>query len=304
MHAWGDFFHKGTYMQGSIDAGQNNSRREYEGIAVCDKADNSRDLKVYCKDLLFLMQGELQAKNVDSISKSVDKNGVATTSSATCKNYIDCTYGGDFACSNRAYPPDVRKGEIVKIFQYGDSDQWYWIGCDRSQSLRKTERVRWQVNDTLENDCNLTDDNTYFLEMDTRKHKHILLSTSQSDGEEHQYKFKISPETSQIMLADEKQNMFIIDTNKQCITMANEKGSLIQLDGEDINIICKGKLTIRSTNNEIVMAAKSDITQQTKSNFNASADGDMTLKFKGTGKHGGGSSLTLGASSISFAKGI
>ena len=299
-------------MIGSTSAGQTNSRREYEGIAVCDKAENSRDLKVYCKDLLFLMQGELQAKNIDSTAKSVDNKGVETTSSAMCKNYIDCTYGGDFSCSNRAYPPDVRKGEIVKIFQYGDSDQWYWLGSDRSQSLRKTERARWQVNDTLENDCNLTDENTYYFEMDTRKHKHILFSTSKSDGEEHQYKFKISPETSQVILSDEKQNMFVIDTNKQCITMANEKGSLIQLDGEDINIICKGKITIRSTNDEITMAAESDITQMTnsnvninaKSNISENADGDMTLKFKGTGKHGGGSSLTLGAGNISFAKSV
>lgn len=299
-------------MVGSVDAGPANSKREYEGIAICDKSESSRNLKVYCKDLLFLMQGELSAKNIENTVKSNGTDKSVKTSNITGKNYIDCVYGGDFTNSNRAYPPDVRKGETVKIFQYGDSDQWYWMGCDRSQSLRKTERVRWHVNDTLENDCNLTDDNTYYFEMDTRQHKHILFSTSQSDGEEHQYRFKISPEDSQIIISDEKMNMFVLDTNQTRITMANEKGSLIQLDGENIKIMCTGQILIQSKNSSITMSAEADITEQANGNMSLQAKGNvdvksnanMTLQFKGTGKHGGGNSLTLGASSISFAKSI
>ena len=299
-------------MIGSVDAGQANSKREYEGIAICDKEESSRDLKVYCKDLLFLMQGELSAKNIDSTVKSNDTDKSVKTVNVTGKNYIECTYGGDFTNNNRAYPPDVRKGETVKIFQYGDSDQWYWMGCDRSQSLRKTERVRWHVNDTLENDCNMSDDNTYYFEMDTRQHKHILFSTSQSDGEAHQYRFKISPEESQVVITDEKMNMFILDTNKTRITMANEKGSLIQLDGENIKIMCNGQILIQSKNSSITMSAGEDITEkangnmtlQAKSDVKADAGANMTLRFKGVGKHGGGSNLTLGASSIAFTKSI
>lgn len=317
---------RGGYMSiGSTSAGST-GRVEFDGIAAADRADDSRDLYVYCKDILPLVQGKLEATSMAQNIKTTDENGNPTTISVNAKNVIKCSYGGDNDCSNRAFPPDVRKGEIVRIFNMGDSDQWYWRGSDRTQSLRRTERVRWCANNTLENNTPMTGSNTYYFEMDTRTTKAITISTCKSDGEAFAYKFCISPAEKKVTLTDDQYNQISIDSENTCITLANHDGSFIKLDKKDITIACEGKINIQSKESSVDVKAMTTVSMGSggksddcktgmvmddagnidivakSGNVSITAKSNMTLKFSQSGSLGGGQALKLYSNAIALSQ--
>lgn len=237
----------------SIGAGST-SQKEYHGYAAADKENGSRTLYVYCEELLPFVSGEIHATEAESLIKTSDGKDTYTGKVAT-RNFITCTYRDDSG-DNTAFPPDVRKGEQVRIFNIGDTDQWYWAPTGRNAGARRLERKRIFINDTLENNADLDDDNTYFIELDSRRTKRILISTAKSDGEKYRYRLEISPVNSTVTLADDAGNVILIDSEKPEILMRNKDDSLLDLNAKNIIMACKGDMSFRADGNVSVLAGK------------------------------------------------
>lgn len=302
-------------QMGAVSAGQT-SQREYHGYAAADKANDSRLLYVYCEELLPFVQGEISATNADSgysISTSDGKSsGVVTTS-----NILVCTYRDDTK-SNSAFPPCVRKGEQVRVYNIGDTDQWYWASAGRNDGARRTDTWRQHISGTLENNADLTDSNTYYIEMDTRGAHHVVISTSNADGEKHTYKFLIDAEQSFILLSDEIGNSLLMESEKPCVTLKNSSNSMIQLNGPDITIACPGNLSLTAKGNIIshttgfmsVVAEKqmsfttnANLDLSSKGSYSVSAGGKISQSSSSTSTYSAGAKLSLVASSISLSRG-
>ena len=313
-------------MIGSTSVGPT-GRVEYDGIVLEDRAEDSREILVYCKDILPLAQGSIVPTNQQQRVKTIDKDGNPTEILVETNNFIKCVYGGDTDNNNRVFPPDVRMGEHVRIFNMGDSDQWYWKGSDRTQCMRRTERIRWCANNTLSNNTEMDGSNTYYFEIDTRSTKAITLATSNSDGETYMYRFCISPADNTVILCDDNHNLIKLDSANTCITLSNHDGSFIKLDKKDIEIVCEGDIRVQSKNKSINLLAMDSVSMGSggntmdsattgvmmdsagnvdisakKGNINIEADKNMTLKFPKSGSLGGGQSLSLTANSISLDK--
>src|SRR5574344_2448556 len=124
---------------------QYNQMEEYFGYAICDKEQDSRELKVYCSDLLPMHTGKLNATQARAFIKNDIYAGNITEA-----NYITCTYRDDTA-SHNAFPEDIRKGEQVRVYKVGDSEQYYWASCGRTEGNRQIETHRIAILDTLYN---------------------------------------------------------------------------------------------------------------------------------------------------------
>ena len=256
----------GQKQIGAASAGQS-SQREYHGYAAKDKADDSRLLYVYCEELLPFVSGEIDATNADS-GYSISTGKSKTSGTVTTANVLVCTYRDDTK-SNSAFPPKVRKGEQVRVYNIGDTDQWYWASAGRNDGARRTDTWRQHISGTLENNADLTDDNTYYIEMDTRGAHHVVISTSGADGEVHTYKFLIDCDKSIVTLSDEIGNTLLMESEIPCVTLKNSANSMIQLNGPDITIACSGKLSI---------TAKGDITTHTTGFMAVETDKQMSFK--------------------------
>ena len=95
-----------------VNSNELNPVKEYAGYAICDKEENSRELKVFCPDLLPFHTGKLLP--TDATVRVVNSSNTSSTySNDVCEsNYITCTYRDD-SSNHTAFPPDVRAGERV-----------------------------------------------------------------------------------------------------------------------------------------------------------------------------------------------
>ena len=262
--------------------------REYHGYAAADKANDERTLWVYSEELLPFLQGDISAKEYEN---QIETSGNKESYSGTLKtaNAIQCIYRDTTA--NTSFPPSVRRGEQVLIYNLGDSNVWYWKSEGRNDNLRRTDTVRYGVSGTLKNTPELDDDNSYFIECDTREKKRIRISTSKVDGEKFRYLLELNADNSQVSLTDDDGNMFIIQSEIPRVCMKNKSESLLDLNIENIIMACKGDMTLKTENGDITLQSGKHITQICKQNWTvnyggtgyivASNGGSMTLKCGG-----------------------
>lgn len=229
---------------------------KYHGIAAADKDNNSRELLVYCPDLLPGIDGELEATTIETTVNTTGDKGEYSKPLKTT-NVITCYYYESNDLSS--LPPDVRKGENVQIWNVADTDTWYWEPIGSNSKLRRTERKRISTNATLDNVSPGTDEKEYIFEMSTRNAKYIKLQTSKDLGEAFAYTIMIDADNSKLMVTDDTNNTFVIDSPNKRVTMTNVSKSTVDLFDKNINIGCEGDIVMSAYQGNIYMSAKQNI---------------------------------------------
>lgn len=248
---------------------------ELAGIAAADKAQNSRELKIYVPELLPFLKGNLEATEVnDSVNTSGSKDSYS--GSIKTKNYIVASYRGNN--SNRSFPPDIRKGEQVIVTNMGDSDKWWWRESARNDANRRTETLRFSISGTTQTQPMTHDDNSYFIEIDTRRSHRIRMVTSKADGEKYKYVIEIDADAGKIFIGDDDKNLITLESENQRISMKNKEDSIIEMHGKDITIACKGDICIHSQEGNIKMHAKEKIDIRADNGYYAEAgEGEVSV---------------------------
>jgi hypothetical protein len=152
--------------------------------------------------------------------------------------------------------------------------------------------------------------------METRRDKHILISTSNSDGEKFRYRLLISPAKSTVTLCDDIGNLISIESEKPRVTLRNSSDSILMLDDKNIMGACHGDFNVRADGNIIMAAGKSISTTSglggSSSNLTLNPDGtsqikassDLNIKVEGSATIAPNGSLNLmSGSNISMSKG-
>ena len=277
-------------------ANKYNRMEEYFGYAICDKDESSRDLKVYCPDLLPLYTGALNATQAHARIKNNVYMGDITEA-----NYITCTYRDDTA-DHDAFPPDIRKGEQVRVYKLADSEQFYWASCGRTEGNRRTETHRIAISDTLENDGVLDDNNSYYLEMDTRRSHSITLTTNKADDEVYKYQLKIDADKHQVYLGDDAGNGLLIQSDIPSITITNKSGATMQVTDRNMDMTCKGDQNTYIQGNVIQEIDKS-FHIKCHGNVTLECDGKVTVESKGAITLKSSTKIDLIAPTVNVSKG-
>lgn len=214
------------------------------GIVAEDKDPDSISIEVMVNELTPSMIGQVNSETVSETIQLKDINNNPIQKTATSKTTITAYYFSN--ATNRKYPPDVVKGEQVRIFRYGDSDKYYWESLGRDDQLRKTERLRLESKNRTNFDDPSDDAHTYSIEIDTKVNKHIRLLTSTGTGEKNTYILHLDAKNSKVRLSDDVGNAFTIDTGNARVIMQNSQKSFCMLNGQDIVLGAPRDISIKA----------------------------------------------------------
>lgn len=173
------------------------------------------------------------------------------------------------SCSNRMTAPDVRRDAAVMIYQFGDTDKYYWTTLKDDSHLRKLETVIWGISATREEGAKPAPSNMYYFEVSSHK-KLIAFHTSQADGEPWGYDIQINTKEGAITIADTAGNHIFLDSSMNTLRMKNVDGSVVDITRgvgtihapDELNLSSK---KITTTSDELVHTTK---TMNTTSEIN------------------------------------
>ncbi len=247
----------------------------YNGYAAADKENSSRELYVYCPELLPFLKGKIWATDVSNEIKTVSSKSPYSGTIKTT-NCLKCIYRGDE--TNKTFPPSVRAGEQVIVYNNGDSDTWYWRSTGRNDELRRTETVRFGCNATLDNISTQNDDNQYFIEMDSRDKQQVRISTSSANKEKFRYTINIDAKSGKICIGDSAENSISIESGVPRVCLKNKDNSMVDMQGKKIVIAADSDITIESKNGKVGISSKDKMIQKTDSTLDVTAKDNMTIK--------------------------
>lgn len=227
------------------------------GLVAEDKPLTSRLIKVFVKEMSPHATGKL-ADNTSSESFSVAgadgkpiSGNVKTTSCVTAE-YMDLI-------PNRSFPPDVVKGEQVILFQYANSDIYYWISAGRDDKLRRGEILRFGASDDMAVVKDLTDANTYYIELDTKVSKRIRLSTCKSNGEAFKYELIFDAKNNKLTLGDDKKNQIEMFSDIPRIVLHNTSGTTVDMNDKNLLLVAMQDMLIRADESILVKTPKLEV---------------------------------------------
>lgn len=191
---------------------------------------------------LNMFDGELGSLPVDQETSGVDASGQSYQTKVKADTAIDAEWL-PFG-SNRSTAPDVRRGERVMLWQYADTDTYYWQDLGLDGHLRKLETVVFSVGGTADESLDGTmPENSYSVEMSTHTGQ-ITVRTSKANKEFCAFALQIDAKNGKITMADDLGNEFIFDAKNTKISMTNVDKSTVQLDKKKILLQCEDTLDL------------------------------------------------------------
>lgn len=193
------------------------------GIVAENKALGSHDIEVTPVEELPMTNGELSAKSVPYKGSALDAGGKAYSASAESQVSIKASWLR-FGAANRLTSPDVRRGEAVMLYQFGDADKYYWVVLKDDSRLRKLETVIWAISGTKDESKPTDASTSYYIEVSSHK-KLLHIHTSNANGEPFMYDIQINTDEGYITIADDVGNFIHLNSGEQRIELKNAAGS-------------------------------------------------------------------------------
>jgi phage baseplate assembly protein gpV len=202
------------------------------GTAVENKALDSKLLEVHPTEVAPMADGELTPTATTYKAAATDSTGAAYNVEVQTTVSIKCEWLPMFG-SNRMTPPDIRRGESVIVYRFGDTDKFFWATLFDDMHLRRLETVIYGISGTASNDADLTADNMYFFEWSTHK-KIVHLHTSKANGEPFAYDIQINADYGCITITDDAGNYISLDSKERQLEMKNADGSTVNINKKEI----------------------------------------------------------------------
>ena len=163
--------------------------------------------------------------------------------------------------TNRITPPDIRRGEQVLIYKFGDVDEYWWVDMMQYKHIRRLETVIWAFSNNREENIEDDPESTYWVEMSTHK-KIIHIHTSKNDDEPFIYDIQINTKDGRIVIQDDDLNYIFLDSAARHIRVHNKDSSYIEMDKRVINIHSLDEINM--TTNKYKLVAKESMIVKTK----------------------------------------
>lgn len=213
------------------------------GLVAVNKPLNTKDIEVTPIEVLPMLDGEITDNLTTTVSKG---NGLdeaafeATTRTSVTLKATWMPFG-----SNRKTAPDVRRGEKVMIYRFGDADKYYWTELEYDSKLRKKETIIFSISNTEDESADESADNTYYFTFSTHS-KTVSLHTSTSDNEPVGYDFVFNTEDGNVLLTDTNDNSFYLDSTENQLILRTGDSAYIALTKKDIEINAPGNIIVQA----------------------------------------------------------
>lgn len=157
---------------------------------------------------------------------------------------------------NRITPPDVRRGEMVAIYQFSDTDEYWWCTLKQDKTLRRLETVVYSYSNQREENTAVDAKNSYWMEVSTHR-KLLHLHTSKNDKEPYEYDIQINTKQGCITIKDDDGNYIFLDSADRHIKLRNKDDSFISINKREIHINAPDKILM--TTNHLEIKARTDM---------------------------------------------
>ena len=212
------------------------------GIVAENKVMSKKTVLVNPIEDFSMSDGELRSNPETLEASNTDRNGNVSNSSVAVDSVVEAIWL-PFG-TNRVTAPDVRRGERVYLWRSGDADEYYWSIAGLDDNLRKLETVIFAFSGTPEESASeLNLENCYYFEVSTHN-KAITLQTSASNGEPFKYTVQINASEGAVLIEDDANNSFEIDSAGNRITLENGAQSKVELNQGKISITANEEVTL------------------------------------------------------------
>ena len=257
------------------------------GTVAENKLRTSNEIEIWLEEFHPLIDGEVVGGYTEDSNDCTNVYGDRLSFSVKLSNTVTATWRGDG--TNRYTAPDVRRGEQVRVFQFGDTDKYVWeVVNGPGETTRKRETVITVFSNTAdENDNQATPENSWYQEVNTHE-KHITTKTNKNDGEPYAYTQQINAkEGNVVVVADDIGNYIQLNSSEQHIELETAAGARLELLKEDVIITCRNYIVKAS--NQITMNAKTGTVTipETTWTGNISQKGNLSITGNMVGMAGG-----------------
>jgi hypothetical protein len=132
---------------------------------------------------------------------------------------------------NRVSPPNVKKGETLNVYKFGDTDRYYWTTALNETNVRKQESVAYAVSNETKHGATVTDKNSYWTKIDTINKKVKIIKTNKNDGEPAAWDIDINTKTGVLFIEDDRGNR--IEIKDKSITLSS---GTVNVNANNINL--------------------------------------------------------------------
>ena len=210
------------------------------GIVAENKLLSSKEVEVTPIEEMPLLDGELAPVAFDYSAKAVDKLGSAYETTVQTTTTIKAKWL-PLGASNRISAPDVRRGEMVVLYKFGDVDKYFWTTQNEDLKLRKLETVIYAFSATTNEAAEVNGENFYFIEISTHK-KLITLHTSKAYGEPFGYDIQLDTGNGRLVITDDVGNYILLDSSLSQIMLRNVDESTFDMKGPNLSVSIPQKI--------------------------------------------------------------
>jgi hypothetical protein len=246
----------------SMDNTQQSQLRIFSiGIVANNKPLSTDIIQATPIESLTMLDGDIISNPLDAETTGTDASGTSYSTKVKTDNAVDAKWLP--MGSNRRTAPDVRRGERVLLWQYGDTDQYYWTDMGWDAHLRKLETVSMSFSATMDEEADSLDpNNCYSLEVSTHTGQ-ITLRTSKANGEFCVYALQINTKEGRVLLTDELGNEFELDSKNTNIQLLNADKTIVQLTKRKIYMYAGDSIHAKAENSMLFQTNSYKIECQT-----------------------------------------
>lgn len=191
-----------------MDDGVSQYRRKFIGYVARNKDLNSDIIEVVDPENFSFLHGEATDNVTEVKGGGTNSKGQTYESLLKTTSSIQAKWqpGNN---SNRITPPDVRRGDRVQIYQFSDSDNYYWETL--GNEFKKLETVTYVFSGTTDESATSPNpDNSYYFEVSTHRGV-VTLSTSNKNGEANKFLIQVDGRNGRVLIESDNGNHILMD---------------------------------------------------------------------------------------------
>jgi len=216
------------------------------GLVASNKLLSSLEIEVTPLEELSMVDGEISEHIFEETVSAADSSGKKTDVKLNSSNSVTATWL-PIGQPNRQTPPNVRRGEQVVLYKFGDAERIYWNTLRNDLRFRKLETVVFAFSATSKEDVNITEDNCYVFEVSSHT-KQIRLHTSQANGEPFGYDILLDLDLGNFSIRDTDSNFFLFDSAARTMRYENKDGSYFDITKSVFELFTGDSGKIKTTN--------------------------------------------------------
>lgn len=219
------------------------------GIVAENKPLKSMEVEVTPTEEMTMLDGEITTNATNYKANASDTLGKTYESSVKSQATVTATWLR-FGDANRMTSPDVRRGEAVMLYQFGDANTYYWMTIKQDAVLRRLETVVYAISANPTEGAPMTPENTYFFEWSSHR-KSITLSTSKANGEPFAFKVQINAGDGIVQTADDVGNYQTFNSKDTRMEWMNVDGSHIDMHKKELIMTIPDRVEINTKHTQI-----------------------------------------------------